>query len=198
MLHYDNLGQRPQGTLGHYMTYSGLLMLVIGTALARVLFGPRPPVGRARHARAGRRDSADIFTQRRGRRLRGGRAAPVLEGSPISRGAADLGRCSSWLRRRASRIASNRSSTSRIRIARSPRDAARGRAHDQGPSAAGHRPEHGEAALRAVPRARRRQRGQPAPAQRAAADRRGTRIACARHLVVVYRGADRRAREDAA
>jgi O-antigen ligase len=38
ILHYDNLGQRPQGTLGHYMTYSGLLMLVIGAALARVLF----------------------------------------------------------------------------------------------------------------------------------------------------------------
>ena len=31
ILHYDKLGQRPQGTLGHYMTYSGLLMLVIGT-----------------------------------------------------------------------------------------------------------------------------------------------------------------------
>jgi len=41
VLHYDNLGQRPQGTLGHYMTYSGLLMLVIMTALARVLFGER-------------------------------------------------------------------------------------------------------------------------------------------------------------
>ena len=41
VLHYDNLGQRPQGTLGHYMTYSGLLMLVIGTALARILFGER-------------------------------------------------------------------------------------------------------------------------------------------------------------
>jgi len=41
VLHYDNLGQRPQGTLGHYMTYSGLLMLVIGVALARVLFGKR-------------------------------------------------------------------------------------------------------------------------------------------------------------
>jgi O-antigen ligase len=41
VLHYDNLGQRPQGTLGHYMTYSGLLMLVIGAALARVLFGTR-------------------------------------------------------------------------------------------------------------------------------------------------------------
>src|SRR5580765_7096015 len=41
VLHYDNLGQRPQGTLGHYMTYSGLLMLVIGVALARILFGRR-------------------------------------------------------------------------------------------------------------------------------------------------------------
>jgi O-antigen ligase len=39
ILHYNNLGQRPQGTLGHYMTYSGLLMLVIAIALARVLFG---------------------------------------------------------------------------------------------------------------------------------------------------------------
>jgi putative inorganic carbon (HCO3(-)) transporter len=41
ILHYDSLGQRPQGTLGHYMTYSGLLMLVIGAALARILFGQR-------------------------------------------------------------------------------------------------------------------------------------------------------------
>ena len=39
ILHYDNLHRRAQGTLGHYMTYSGLLMLVIGVALARVLFG---------------------------------------------------------------------------------------------------------------------------------------------------------------
>jgi O-antigen ligase len=41
LLHYDQLNQRPQGTLGHYMTYSGLLMLVIGTALAKLLFDPR-------------------------------------------------------------------------------------------------------------------------------------------------------------
>jgi len=39
ILHYDNLGRRPQGTLGHYMTYSGLLMLVLAAALARILFG---------------------------------------------------------------------------------------------------------------------------------------------------------------
>src|SRR5262245_48878342 len=41
ILHYDSLGRRPQGTLGHYMTYSGLLMLVMCAALARILFGRR-------------------------------------------------------------------------------------------------------------------------------------------------------------
>jgi O-antigen ligase len=41
LLHYDNLGQRPQGTMSHYMTYSGLLMLVICTAVARLVFGAR-------------------------------------------------------------------------------------------------------------------------------------------------------------
>jgi O-antigen ligase len=40
LLHYDQLSQRPQGTLGHYMTYSGLLMLAIGTALGKLLFDP--------------------------------------------------------------------------------------------------------------------------------------------------------------
>lgn len=38
ILNYDHLGQRPQGTLGHYMTYSGILMLVIGATAARLLF----------------------------------------------------------------------------------------------------------------------------------------------------------------
>jgi O-antigen ligase len=38
VLQYDNLGQRPQGALGHYMTYSGLLMLVTCAAAARILF----------------------------------------------------------------------------------------------------------------------------------------------------------------
>jgi len=38
---YDNLHKRIQGTLGHYMTYSGVLMLVICVALARVLFDTR-------------------------------------------------------------------------------------------------------------------------------------------------------------
>jgi len=39
LLHFDQLQQRPQGTLGHYMTYSGLLMLVIGVAVSKLLFG---------------------------------------------------------------------------------------------------------------------------------------------------------------
>jgi O-antigen ligase len=38
VLQYDNLGRRPQGALGHYMTYSGVLMLVTCAAAARILF----------------------------------------------------------------------------------------------------------------------------------------------------------------
>jgi O-antigen ligase len=38
ILNYDHLALRPRGTLGHYMTYSGQLMLVIGVALALILF----------------------------------------------------------------------------------------------------------------------------------------------------------------
>ena len=37
ILHYDNLGRRPQGALTHYMTYSGVLMLVVTAAAARLL-----------------------------------------------------------------------------------------------------------------------------------------------------------------
>ena len=38
ILNFDNLGQRVQGALGHYMTYSGVIMLVACTAAARVMF----------------------------------------------------------------------------------------------------------------------------------------------------------------
>jgi O-antigen ligase len=41
LLHYDNLGRRPEGAMSHYMTYSGLLMLVICAAASRLLFGRR-------------------------------------------------------------------------------------------------------------------------------------------------------------
>ena len=74
LLHYDHLGQRPQGALGHYMTYSGLLMLVIGAALgAHALRHARSRVGGARHAGAGRGHRAHLHAQRLGRRLRGRR-----------------------------------------------------------------------------------------------------------------------------
>ena len=38
ILEFDNLGQRPTGAMGHYMTYAGLLVLVIALAGARLLF----------------------------------------------------------------------------------------------------------------------------------------------------------------
>ena len=41
VLNYDSLGQRPRGTLGHYMTYSGLLMVVICATAARLLYSRR-------------------------------------------------------------------------------------------------------------------------------------------------------------
>jgi O-antigen ligase len=44
MLHYDSLRLRPQGALTHYMTYSGVLMLVICAAVSRLVFGARDRV----------------------------------------------------------------------------------------------------------------------------------------------------------
>jgi putative inorganic carbon (hco3(-)) transporter len=44
MLHYDSLRLRPQGALTHYMTYSGVIMLVICAATARLVFGSRDRV----------------------------------------------------------------------------------------------------------------------------------------------------------
>jgi len=38
LLQHDNLGRRPQGALTHYMTYSGIVMLVTCAAAARILF----------------------------------------------------------------------------------------------------------------------------------------------------------------
>lgn len=40
-LDYDHLGQRPSGSMGHYMTYAGLLMLLVGAGLSRLLFETR-------------------------------------------------------------------------------------------------------------------------------------------------------------
>ncbi len=40
-LGYDHLGRRPAGSMGHYMTYAGVLMLLTGAALSRLLFDSR-------------------------------------------------------------------------------------------------------------------------------------------------------------
>ena len=45
ILQYDNLGQRPSGSMGHYMTYAGLLMLMLCAALSRLLFDARDRAG---------------------------------------------------------------------------------------------------------------------------------------------------------
>jgi O-antigen ligase len=41
VLNYGGLGRRPQGTLSHWMTYSGTLMLVVCAAVARLLYDAR-------------------------------------------------------------------------------------------------------------------------------------------------------------
>ena len=41
VLEYDHLGQRPSGSMGHYMTYAGLLMLILCAAVSRLLFDAR-------------------------------------------------------------------------------------------------------------------------------------------------------------
>ncbi|HET7220990.1 MAG TPA: O-antigen ligase family protein [Vicinamibacterales bacterium] len=41
ILDHDNVGRRVQGNLGHYMTYSGVIMLVACIAAARVMFRRR-------------------------------------------------------------------------------------------------------------------------------------------------------------
>ncbi len=41
ILDFDHLGQRVTGAMGHYMTYSGLVMLVACTAMARIMFRRR-------------------------------------------------------------------------------------------------------------------------------------------------------------
>lgn len=54
LFHYDNLNRRAHGTLNHYMTYSGVLMLVTCAAASHLLFGktPRQTTGAAAPAPA--------------------------------------------------------------------------------------------------------------------------------------------------
>ena len=46
MLGFDHLNDRPTGLLTHYMTYSGVLMLVTCAAASRLLFYPSTASGR--------------------------------------------------------------------------------------------------------------------------------------------------------
>ena len=75
VLNFDGLGRRPQGTLSHWMTYSGTLMLVIcardGAVAIRHV---RAPVGRVRDAGAAGRAEPHAHPRRLGRRG-GGRGA---------------------------------------------------------------------------------------------------------------------------
>jgi putative inorganic carbon (HCO3(-)) transporter len=41
MLGFDEINKRPKGMLGHYMTYSGVLMLIVCGAVARLLYRGR-------------------------------------------------------------------------------------------------------------------------------------------------------------
>ena len=67
ILNYDNLGQRPQGTLGLYMTYSGLLMLVTCAAVvADDVRDAQPRVGGAGAAGAAGRAGASPSRAARG------------------------------------------------------------------------------------------------------------------------------------
>ncbi len=117
ILHYDTLGQRPQGTLSHYMTYSGLLMLVIGIALARVLFGRRERVWAVLVMPA--LLVAISLTQSRnawmGVHGRGG-AAALAQGLPAARGAAACRRRSSSASRRRGSCRSSTGTTRRAAI----------------------------------------------------------------------------------
>ena len=173
ILEYDHLGRRPQGSMGHYMTYSGLLMLVIGVAAARVLFDARnrtwaglvlPALAVALaltftpHAWVGACLAVGLLLVLKDLRLLA--AAPVLAALFLHAGAGGH----------------HRARVLDVRPAgphepRPLRDGTRGLADGAGSPADRCRTGHGAATLPALPRRGRRERHQPPPPQRAAADR---------------------------
>ena len=89
ILEYDNLGRRPQGSLTHYMTYSGLLDAGRRHGRrARALPRSRSHLARARDARAGRRPGAHLHPKRLGGQLPRRRSAVGPEGPPTACAAA--------------------------------------------------------------------------------------------------------------
>ena len=197
ILHYDNLGQRPQGTLGHYMTYSGLLMLVIGTALARVLFGTRDrmwsalvmpalvvalPLTFARSAEVGVCAGVALLLLLKDRRLLA--VLPVLAALFFVLAPARV-------TDRFESIFNLKNPTNLDRLVMLREGAHMIKDHPLlgiGPNMV--QPLYAQYREPDAVNAR-----QPASAQRPGADRRRTRPARARHLALVHRGADRRARE---
>ncbi len=84
ILDYDNVARRVQGNLGHYMTYSGVIMLVACIAVARVMFRRRERIWAALVPPGGpRRPGPDPQPERLGRRVRRDRHAVSSQGSPI-------------------------------------------------------------------------------------------------------------------
>ena len=189
LLHYDNLGQRPQGTLSHYMTYSGVLMLVICAAAARLIFGSRERMWPALVMPA--LVVALVLTFTRNAWIGACVAVGLLLVLKDFRLTALLPVVVAVLF-----VMAPDSFTSRLTSTFNAQDPANQdrfamiedrRAHGRGPSADRRRAEHGAARLRTVPARLRRQRDQPAPAQRAAADRRRARPAGARRVGLVRR-----------
>ena len=84
ILNFDNVARRVQGNLGHYMTYSGVIMLVACIAVARVMFRRRERIWAALVLPALLVALvADAQPQRLGRRLRRHRHALPAAGFPL-------------------------------------------------------------------------------------------------------------------
>ena len=197
ILHYDNLGQRPRSTLGLYMTFSGLMMLVLNVALARVLFMTRSrlwptlvipalavvlPLSLSRNAWVGACCGVALLLMMRDFRL-----TAVL---PVA-GAIFFAIAPAQVLQRFYSIFNLQD----LDDQRSVRDDARRQADHRGPSRVRRRTEHDRARLPAVSRSGRRAEDDAAPPQRAAADRRRARPAGGGPLALVRRRRRRRRRD---
>ena len=183
ILNFDHLGRRPQGALGLYMTYSGLLMLVACAAVSRVMFAKHHRAWAAlvlpalllalvftftRSAWVGACVGIGLLFLLRDFRLMG--LLPVaLGGVPRACAPASL-----TTRLYSTFSLKDPSNVDRVAMMKS------GLPHHQGRPADRRRARHGHPGLSALPRQERGQPAQPAPAQRAAADRGGARPAGAR------------------
>ena len=192
---YDDLQQRPPGFMGHYMTYSGLLMLVVVLATARLLFDARDRAWASLVLPALAVALVTTFT--RGVWLGAGASVGLLLALKNVRLLALLpilvlivvAIAPGTIADRIDSIFDLRDPTSRDRLAM-----ARAGVKMVGDYPARRcRPGHGAARLSAVPRPGRRQRNQPASTQRAAAHCGGAGAAGARRVALVRGGGVARA-----